>query len=134
MDISKLIENYTSVDELKIFCAAQAKQIQTLNKKIKEMEDEVAKAKKASKELVKTQGNLTVPGQFTVLDDAKTIAQIQLNLLKEKSFEQELDSDEAKRVELYNRILKDEVAKKDPVKATVEITKSEDLLKLVDNG
>lgn len=131
MNIEKLLDKYNSVEELKIFCSAQMKQIQTLTKRNKDLEE---KLEKANKELTtKRVESLPAQGPLGVSkEDAKVIAEIQLNMLKQVAFERELDTDEAKRVELYNRILKEDEAKKQPLKANVEIVSEAELLKLVD--
>jgi hypothetical protein len=129
MDINSLTSQFTSVEEMKIFAASQYKQIERLSKENRELKEQVEKAKKESKEVVKRE----LPSNLSVLDDAKTISQIQLNLLRELSFERELSTDEAKRVEIYNRILVGDLQKKDkPLKADIEILKEADLLKLVE--
>jgi DNA-binding transcriptional MerR regulator len=139
MNIEKMLEKYNSVEELKIFCSAQMKQIQTLTQKNKELTEKVEKLEGKNKELMKASaggapaailGNPAI--NLGMMDDAKTIAQIQLKLLKDASFERELDTDEAKRVELYNRILKEEAAKDKPLQATVEVVSEAELLKLVE--
>ena len=139
MNIEKMLEKYTTVEELRIFCNAQMKQIQTLTNKNKELEEKLAKTEKQSKELMKASAGNMPPAilgnpalNLGMQDDAKTIAQIQLKLLKDASFERELDTDEAKRVELYNRILKEEAAKEKPLQATVEVVSEAELLKLVE--
>jgi DNA-binding transcriptional MerR regulator len=139
MNIDKLLDKYNSVEELKIFCSAQMKQIQTLSQKNKELTEKVEKLDGKNKELMKASANgapVAILGNSAInlgmMDDAKTIAQIQLKLLKDSSFERELDTDEAKRVELYNRILKEEAAKDKPLQATVEVVSEAELLKLVE--
>lgn len=131
MNIDKLLDKYNSVEELKIFCSAQMKQIQNLTKSNKELSE---KLEKANKELTtKRVESLPAQGPLGVSkEDAKVIAEIQLNMLKQVAFERELDTDEAKRVELYNRILKEDEAKKQPLKADVEVVSEAELLKLVE--
>jgi len=121
------------MEEIQIFCGAQMKQIQSLNKRISELQEKLSAAEKAKKEVTKNASStLPIASDLSVLEDAKTISQIQLNMLKEMSFERELTTDEAKRVELYNKILKDDSTTKDKaLKATVEVIKDADLLRLV---
>jgi hypothetical protein len=130
MDINQLTAQFTTMEEIKIFCASQMKQIQALNKRISELQDKLSAAEKAKKEVARP-SNLPIAADLSVLEDAKTISQIQLNILKEVSFERELTTDEAKRVELYNRILKEDNSKDKALKATVEVIKDADLLRLV---
>lgn len=139
MNIDNLIANFRTFDELKIFCESQLKQIMQLSKKNKELEDQNIELKKASKELVKKDMNnspiLLEAGNVKGQEDAKVIAQVQLKLLKDLSFDRELTLDEAKRVDLFNKILIDPSKEDDkPLKANVKILKNEDLMKLVDNG
>lgn len=132
LDINKLTEQFTTMEELRIFCNSQLKQIQTLNKRISELQEKLSSAEKVKKEITKNvSSTLPIASDFSILEDAKTISQIQLNLIKEMAFERELTTDEAKRVELYNRILKEDTSKDKALKATVEIIKDADLLRLV---
>lgn len=134
MNVDKMLEQFTTVEEMKIYCSSQAKHIQQLSKENKELKEKLATASKEAKTIVKRE--LSTPANndgLKVLDDAKTISQIQLNVLKDLSFERELTTDEAKRVEIYNRIMTGTQEKKDkPLKADVEILREADLLKLVE--
>lgn len=88
MDISQLTENFKNFDELKLFTESQFKQILALTKKNRELEDKITELNKKSRETPKqeiiqqTSGNLVTP-DFKVLDDAKTISQVQLKMIKE---------------------------------------------------
>jgi hypothetical protein len=136
MDITKMMDQFNSVEEMKIFCSSQAKQIQKFALENKELKEKLAKAESGAKALVKAESKaLTLPLDSSgVQDDAKIISQIQLSLLKEMSYDRELTSDEAKRVELYNRVLKEEAKDKKPQQADVEIVSASELLKLVENN
>lgn len=134
--IDKMVEQLSSPEELRIYIASQFKQIERLSKENKDLKSKLDKAEKEAKAVAKSVNNTEIQlstSPLAIQDDAKTIAQVQLNLLKQASFERELDSDEAKRVELYNRILKDEAdASKKTKKVDVEVVSSNDLLKLVE--
>jgi sulfur transfer protein SufE len=142
MDINQLTENFKNFDELKVFCESQFRQLLNLSKKNKELEDKISELNKKIKEqnkqeLIQASNNAqnVLTPDFKVLDDAKTISQVQLKLLKEASFDRELTLEEAKRVEIFNRILNEE--KKDDkktLKADAKVLKEEDLLKLIENG
>lgn len=137
MNIDQLTSQFKSFDELKIFCESQFKQILQLSKKNKELEDKLADSNKKVKEINKVEAsNLSVPTLapgMKLLDDAKTISQIQLKMLKDLSFERELTLEEAKRVEIFNKILNDEKEdKKKPLKADAKVLQESELLKLVD--
>jgi hypothetical protein len=133
MDITKLTEQFQSIEELKAFAGSQFKQILQLTKKIKELEEKAIEAKKESRELVKKDNtslilpNSGIKGQ----EDAKVIAGIQLQMLKQSSFERELTLEEAKKVELFNKILLDPNKNENPLKADITILKESDLLKLI---
>lgn len=142
MNIDLLVEQYKSFDELKIYVASQYKQILQLTKKNKDLEEknqgltkQLRTQDKQELTLPKVGGVLQVNPHVKVLDDAKTIAQIQLRMLKEKSFDQELTLEEAKRVDIFNRILNEEQKEdKDTLKADAKVLKEADLLKLVDGS
>lgn len=142
MNIEQLTEQFKSFDELKVFTESQFKQILALSKKNRELEDKLAEINKKLKtqekqELIQSSNNsqnLLSP-EFKVLDDAKTIAQVQLKMLKESSFDRELTLEEAKRVEIFNRILTDDRKDdKKTLKADAKILKEDELLKLIENG
>lgn len=133
MNTDKMLEQFTSTEEIKIFCQSQFKQIQQLSKENKELKEKLSVMSKEVRTIVKREMSSPSDG-LKVLDDAKTISQIQLNVLKDLSFERELTTDEAKRVEIYNRIITGTQDKKDkPLKADIEILKEADLLKLATN-
>ena len=123
MNIDQILDQYKSMEELKIFVGIQMKQIQTLTKKNKELQDKLDNAGKLPTEL---------PVDFKVSkEDAKTISEIQLFLLKQEAMKRELNTDEAKRVELYNRILKEAGANKKPGEVDPSELPLGELLKLV---
>lgn len=142
MDINQLTENFKNFDELKIFCESQFRQILALSKKNRELEDKVIELNKKVKEQVKQEliqssnnsQNILSP-DFKILDDAKTISQVQLKLLKELAFDRELTLEEAKRVEIFSRILNEEKKEdKKTIKADAKVLKEDELLKLIENG
>lgn len=133
MNTDKMLEQFTSTEEIKIFCQSQFKQIQQLSKENKELKEKLSVMSKEVRTVAKREMSSPSDG-LKILDDAKTISQIQLNVLKDLSFERELTTDEAKRVEIYNRIITGTQDKKDkPLKADIEILKEADLLKLATN-
>lgn len=139
MNIDQLIQNFKSFDELKVFTEGQFKQIIQLQKRIKDLEEQAVNLKKEQKELVKKEAInspiLLEAGNIKGQEDAKMIAQVQLKMLKELSFERELTLDEAKRVDLFNKILIEKPEKEEkPLKADAKVVKSEDLFKLIKDG
>jgi hypothetical protein len=143
MDINALVEQFKSTEELKVFVASQYKQIIQLSKKNKDLEEKnqglIKQVREQSKQELTlpkaSDGTIQVNPDMKVLDDAKTIAQIQLRMLKELSFDKELTLEEAKRVEIFNRILNDnEKDDKSSLKADAKVLKETDLLKLVEGN
>jgi hypothetical protein len=138
MDIKQLTEQFKTYEELQLFCSSQFKQILTLSKKIKELEEKNADLTKSVK-----QGNAlsVIPpkdlstgtsNNLLVKDDAKTIAQVQLKLLKEMAFDRELTLDEAKRVEIFNKIANAQEEKPKTFKADAKILNTDELLSLIE--
>lgn len=139
MNIDSLIENFRTFEELKIFCESQFKQVMQLSKRNKELEEQLQEAKKASKDLVKKDFNnspiLLEAGNIKGQEDAKLISQLQLKILRDYSFERELTTDEAKRVDIFNKILIDPSKEEEkPLKANIKIIKTEDLTSFISNG
>jgi len=140
VDIKALTENYKSMEELQIFCESQFRQILTLSKKIKELEEKNAELNKKVKEgsslsLVSSvqQSLPTAVKSLGIKDDAKVIAEVQLNRLKQESFERELTLDETKRVEIFNRIANAPEEKSKPIKVDAKTINTDDLLSLIEN-
>lgn len=139
MNIDSLIENFRTFEELKIFCEGQFRQVMQLSKRNKELEDQLQEAKKVSKDLVKKDFNnspiLLEAGNIKGQEDAKIISQVQLKLLRDLSFERELTTDEAKRVDIFNKILIDPSKEEEkPLKANIKIIKTEDLTSFISDG
>lgn len=132
MNIDKLLEQLTSPEEYRVFAEAQLRQVHNLTKKNKELEEQIVNLKKEAREVVKVNNSTPMLlGPGTGQEDGKIIANIQLKLLKDKSFDGELTMEEAKKVEIYNRILVEPVEKeKKTLKTDIKVIKEEDLLKL----
>lgn len=138
MDIKQLTEQFKTYEELQLFCASQFKQILTLSKKIKELEDKNSDLSKKAKEtngltVVNNKEPAVSGTSLIVKDDAKTIAQVQLKMLKDVSFDRELTLDEAKRVEIFNKIANAQEEKPKTIKADAKTLGTEDLLSLIEN-
>lgn len=141
MDISTLIKDFKTYDELKIFCNSQFNQILNLSKKNRELEEKVKELEKSPKvnnypALTKLSQieESTSNAQFFVADDAKTIAQVQLKMLKEQAFDRELTYEETKKLEIFNKVLNVQASEKDkPLKANAKVLDEKELLELVTN-
>lgn len=94
------------IEDLEAFCEAQAKTIIELNKKLNEKQIEYDALKKNTGNVIplkKSDGTL-IEGQFAVKDE-ETICREQLFLLKNLSMDRELTMEEAKKVEIYSKVL-----------------------------
>lgn len=137
MTIDQLTSQFSTMEELKIFCDAQLKQIIQLTKKNKELEEKLAEATKKAKQsdtqnLVAQSNSLVLTPGMKLLDDAKTIAQVQLKGLKDASFDRELTLEEVKKLDIFNKILNQQEEKKEPLKAGAKALNEKDLLSLVE--
>src|SRR5574343_643734 len=106
MSIEKMLGEYKTTVELQSFAEAQFKTIQELTKKVKRLEDENIELKKGfdgGGSLIKKED--ADFSKFLTSTDQETISKIQLNRLKEVSFERELTLEESKRVEIFTKIL-----------------------------
>jgi hypothetical protein len=104
-DIS--LEN-AEVEDLKAFAEAQQKTIVHLTKKIKTLEDENSHLKKLVEQtvpVIKKEGQPEQKGDKFLTSDQEAICRVQLNKLRDISFERELTLEEAKRVEIFSKIL-----------------------------
>lgn len=132
MNIDQLTEQFKTMEELKFFCESQFKQILQLSKKIKDLEDKnsdlVAKSKE-NKALSIVNIDNTSSSNLGLKDDAEVIAQIQIKMLKEQAYGRELTLEETKKLEIFNKILKQPVEKDKPIKIDAKVLKEEDLLK-----
>lgn len=133
MSIDSMLNDFKDLSEVKAFAEAQTRTILELNKKLRLKEEEVLNLKKIlekSTPLVEL-----VEGEFSsellLGTDEETISKIQLSKLKEYSFVRDLTMEEARKVEIYTKVLN--VSKDKPSKI-FEMQKqlpSDDLLKLV---
>lgn len=106
MSIEKMMEEYKTVVELQAFAEAQFKTIQELSKKAKRLEEENTKLLKQVDSLNPDNKKEEFDySKFLTSTDQETISKIQLNRLKEVSFDRELTLEEAKRVEIFTKIL-----------------------------
>lgn len=133
MNIEKLLEQFKNTEELEIFARSQFNQIVQLTKRNKELEAKNAELIKQSNNSVQEVPQIDLSkSPLEVLDDAKTIAQVQLAKIKKESFERELSLEETKKVEIFNKILNVDLdSKKKNPKEEIEKLDEKELLKLV---
>lgn len=134
-NISKTISQYKDFSQLQLFAEAQQTTIVQLSKKLQKIEDERDHLKsllessvplmktEETKELEKLHGNNT-----------ESICHNEIRKLKEVSSVRELTYEEAKRLDIYFKIL-NQVSnmQKPPLDAKVKDMNDKDLLKLVES-
>lgn len=133
MSLEKMLDEVKDLAELRVFSEAQQKTIIKLSKKNKELEEEVVHLKKLLENqtpLIETQSQPIVGEKF-LTSDQESICRMELNKLKQVSFERELTLEEAKRVDIYSKILN--VLENSPktIKVETKSIPSQDLMSLV---
>lgn len=129
-----MLEEVKDMAELRVFSEAQQKTILKLSKKNKELEEEVSHLKKlleGQTPLIQTSTQLSSVGEKFLTSDQESICRMELNKLKQSSFERELTLEEAKRVDIYSKILN--VLENSPktIKVETKSIPSQDLMSLV---
>lgn len=128
--------------ELRVFSEAQQKTIIKLTKKNKELEEEVAHLKKLLESTAPvintgvsaTDGVPVISAEKFLTTDQEAICRMQLNRLKEVSYERELTLEEAKRVEIFSKIIN--VLENSPktIKVETKNIDSKDLMSLIEHN
>lgn len=136
MSLDKMLEEVKDLSELRAFSEAQQKTILKLSKKNKELEEETVHLKKlidSQAPLVKTDESVGLLSEKFLSTDQEAICRMELNKLKQSSFERELTLEEAKRVDIYARILN--VLDNNPktIKVETKSVASQDLMSLVES-
>lgn len=108
MSLDLMLNEAKDLAELRAFSEAQQKTIVKLSKKNKDLEEEITHLKK----LLESSAPVIVSDNIPVIQtdkfltsDQEAICRMQLNKLKEVSYERELTLEEAKRVEIFSKIL-----------------------------
>ena len=134
LSIDDLAKEYQTIEEWKALAQAQQKQVNTLTKKVKELEAEKKDLKKQIEQVpAKSTQVIEFPGQSNILlkSDVETIAQVQLQKLKEISFDRELTLEEAKRVEIFNKVILSNKVKSNDIDAQSKEFSEEELIGLL---
>lgn len=127
-EIDKTVAQYKNFDQLQDFAQALHLTNISLTKKIKKLEEE----KKHLKELAPISQNLPTtqdPNKFLV-SSTEVICTVQLDLLREISLARELTLEEAKRVEIFSKVLASEKNKPKDLEIPTKKMSDEELLKL----
>lgn len=124
----KMIDQFKNFDDLSAFARAQQKTLVELTKKNKKYEDEIKHLKKLLEGAVPVISNK--PIDFSA-NDEESIAREQLFRLKQISNEKELTLEEAKRVEIFTKILNSPKDKSRTIEAQSKNIDTSELLKLL---
>lgn len=136
---NKMISEFKSFEDLKKFSSAQHTTIIKMGKKLKELEEENRKLRAETK-IAEASGTTPTPQNSNPIilnaniSDEEIICLTQLSFLKQTSQDRELTLEEAKKVDIYNKILSGlkEKEKQNPGKP-FEGASDEELLRLVKN-
>lgn len=133
--MDKMLEQFKDFTSLENYAKAQYKTILSLSKKVKALEEENIELKdllEKSTPVLNEEKNNFLAFQVEASSDEENIAKVQLARLKEISIERELTLEEAKRVEIFTKILN---TKGSNTSITVQTKKmdNDDLLKMLEN-
>ena len=103
--LDEMLEQFKDFASLQKFAEAQQRAIQTLSKKIKALEDENAELKTNPSSISDRPQTTFQIEDLGYGSDEEVISKIQLARLKEVSMERELTLEEAKRVEIFSKII-----------------------------
>jgi hypothetical protein len=141
--LDKMVEQFTSIEELQAYSAAQYNTILSLNTKINELNKQLEELSKKnailSKDLaVASLGTSVDKNQFAVSDEEATCT-IQIAMIKTNAMQRELTTDETKRLEIYVKtlqVIKGRDVKDDKSKQEKELAKmsSAELLEYMDKS
>lgn len=141
--LDKMVEQFTSVEELQAYSAAQYNTILSLNTKINELNKQLEILSKKNAELnkdlaISSLGSPKETNKFTVSDEEATCT-IQIAMIKRNAMERELTTDEVKRFEILSKVLqmlRGKEVDNNKKKEEKELSKmsSEELLKYMDDS
>lgn len=135
-NFKNMSEDLQKYAELKAYSEAQQRTILDLNRKFNALEQENVKLKK-SLASVDLENKRTEDKEIRInVTDEQAICEMQLNILRDRSIEGELTLEEAKKTELFAKLLLQLRNPKDKPEEKVKEMDSQELLKfvLVDGG
>lgn len=125
----KMIDTFTTFEDLSAFARAQQKTLIELTKKNKKQDEEIKHLKKLLEGAVPV-----IASQKSIefgANDEESIAREQLFRLKQLSSEKELTLEEAKRVEIFTKILTGPKDKMRTIEVKTKEINTKDLLELL---
>ena len=133
--MDKMLEQFKDMSSLQKYAEAQYKTILSLSRRVKVLEEENVELKdllEKSTPLVNEDKKNFVTYQVEASSDEEMIAKVQLARMKEISMDRELTLEEAKRVEIFTKILANKGSNSSIAIQTQKMN-SDDLLKMLDN-
>jgi hypothetical protein len=133
--MDKMLEQFKDMSSLQKYAEAQYKTILSLSRKVKVLEEENVELKdllEKSTPLLNEEKKNFVAYQVEASSDEEMIAKVQLARMKEISMERELTLEEAKRVEIFTKILVNK-GSNSSISIQTQKMNSDDLLKMLDN-
>jgi hypothetical protein len=133
--IDKMLEQFKDMGSLQKYAEAQYKTILSLSRRVKVLEEENVELKdllEKSTPLLNEEKKNFVSYQVEASSDEEMIAKVQLARMKEISMGRELTLEEAKRVEIFTKILANKGSNSSITIQTQKMN-SDDLLKMLDN-
>jgi hypothetical protein len=133
--MDKMLEQFKDISSLQKYAEAQYKTILSLSRKVKVLEEENVELKdllEKSTPLLNEEKKNFVAYQVEASSDEEMIAKVQLARMKEISMERELTLEEAKRVEIFTKILVNK-GSNSSISIQTQKMNSDDLLKMLDN-
>lgn len=132
MTIDKMLEQFKSVEELQAYCNSQFKTIVELSRKLNDLHDENVHLKKLMDDAMPMVGDAAARKDLYLdVTDGEAICRMQLKLLRDVSLERELTLEEAKKTEIYSKVL-DGPKKPSKNEAPPSRISDEDLLKALE--
>jgi len=104
MDIDELSKQFTSIKELRQYCASQHHVINELNKKIIILEEEKKQLEELLSKSVPVIGDSSIE-VYKEVSDEMTVCLTQIKILREKAIREELTYEEAKKLDIYVKTL-----------------------------
>lgn len=133
--IDKMLEQIKDFASLQKYAEAQYKTILSLSRKVKVLEEENVELKdllEKSTPVLNEEKKNFIAYQVEASSDEEMIAKVQLARMREISMDRELTLEEAKRVEIFTKILNTK-GSSSPIMLQTQKMDSEDLLKMLDN-
>lgn len=133
MTIDKMAAQFKTVAELQQYCSSQFQVINELNRKIVQLEEK----NKHLEQLLQNSTPIMDDGSgklevYAQLSDEMAVCLMQIKILKDKGMKDELNYEEAKKLDIYTKLLQTLKANVKPEKNPAEDMSTEEILKLLE--